>query len=127
MGWVGDGLINYEQPIDTGKYDYAGMYDCGNSVLGKGSNYTGVANFIQWMGPDRPEFAYFSNTPGSIHTDSKIKVPLSSNERFIGLQWGPHALMPGGSESITLAIGMASRDPKTGFPVKPVIRLKDAP
>jgi len=127
VGWVKDGTINFEQSVDPYKYDFAGMYDYGNSVLGKGHHYTMTANFIEWLGSNRPDLVFFSNAPGSFSRNEGMDVPLASNERFIGLQWGPHELKPGRSESFTLAVGMAGYDPKTGFPVKPEIKLKDVP
>ena len=127
VGWVKDGIINFEQPVDSYKYDFAGMCDYGNSVLGKGHYYTMTANFIEWLGGNRPELVYFSNAPGVFHFDEKTKIPLSSGERFIGLQWGPHGLKPGESESYNLAIGMAGHDPETGMPVKPEIILNNIP
>ena len=47
-------------------------------------------------------------------------MPLvSRTNRFIGLQYGPHILQPGESFSFTIAVGMAGRDPLSGFPIKP--------
>jgi hypothetical protein len=56
-----------------------------------------------------------------------FKTPLSSNTRFIGLQWGPRTLQPDQSEKYTMAIGMAGRDSITGFPVKPPVDLSNFP
>ncbi|MGB9082101.1 MAG: hypothetical protein WCD00_12450 [Desulfuromonadaceae bacterium] len=124
VGWVRDRLYLYEGPIDTGKYTYAGMFDSGNPVIGgQRGDFTGVANFIEWMGDNRPEQAYFSNSIGR-YAPEDARVPLDSpDNRVIFLQWGPRALQPGQSETYTLAIGMAAYDEKSGLPSKPPIML----
>jgi hypothetical protein len=98
------------------------MFDYGNSAIGEGHTYTGAANFIEWLGDDRPD-VYFANDGNGL-SGAASPLPLSSNTRFLGLQWGPRQLAPGDSASYQMAIGMAARNPKTGFPVKPAIRIK---
>jgi hypothetical protein len=121
VGWVNDSLIKYTGWLDGSKYSYTGFFDYGNDVIGEGHKYTGVADFIEWLGERKPA-VYFSNgTDDYPSTDEK--VPLSSNARFLCLQWGPEALQPGQSLEHILAIGMAGNDPSTGFPVKPEISL----
>ena len=127
VGWVEGRVINYVQWVDTSKYGYAGMFDYGNSAMGKGHNFTKRANFIEWLGDNRPDLAHFSNSPVDFPQNGGVMAPLSSNARFIGLQWGPHILQPGGSESMTIAVGMAGLDPMTKLPVKPEIRLNYIP
>ncbi|SNB46709.1 hypothetical protein [Geobacter sp. DSM 9736] len=122
VGWVEDRLVEHETNIDSRKYSYAGMFDYGNSAIGEGRNFTGAANFIEWLGNDKPD-VYFANDGNGV-SGAKEPLPLSSNTRFIGLQWGPKQLAPGRSASYQMAIGMAGHDPRTGLPVKPVIRLK---
>ncbi len=126
IGWTKGKLYNYEGPFDTTKNTYAGMYDYGNTAI-PGKQYllySGAANFIQWMGGVRPDFGYFSNQPGSF-TDENRLVPLASpDNRVIFLQWGPRSLLPGQSESIILAIGMANTNSETGMPVKPDLKLE---
>lgn len=126
VGWVRDRLIYYEGSVDVEKYSYVGMFDYGNRMIprnqGQG-NYTGTANFIEWLEDRQPDLAYFSNTIGAF-AEEKKKIPLSSEfNRVLMLQWGPRMLNPGGSEFIILAIGMADREPQTGFPEKPTVRL----
>lgn len=116
VGWVKDRLVNYEEEIDSRKYTYAGIADVGNSVIGEQPVYTNLANFIEWFGEEIPE-VYFSNTPGALPKPGS-KIPLESNERFVGLQW-QRTLLPGASSTIRLAIGMAQYNPATGIPVKP--------
>lgn len=123
VGWVNNRIINYEMQIDSSKYTYAGFYDYGNSAINEGRNFTKTATFIEWLGSNKPE-VYFSNDGGILKdaTGAK-KIPLSSNGRFIGLEWRNQQLSPRQATSYTLAIGMAGHDPRTGFPVKPVINL----
>ena len=49
------------------------------------------------------------------------KIPLDSNERFLGLVW-ERTLQPAESFTIRLAVGMAMLNPKTGIPGKPQTR-----
>ena len=67
---------------------------------------------------------YFSNGPADFPTKGRKLTPLFSNERFLGIQWGPRTLQPGQGEVYMLAVGMASYDPVTGRPVKPEIILQ---
>ena len=117
VGWVQDRLVPYEETIDTKKYSYLGMADIGNSVIGEQPSYTNLANFLEWFGPEQPGIAYFTNDMNHLPAAGK-KIPLESNERFIGLQW-ERRLNPAESATIRLAIGMAVLDPITGIPVKP--------
>jgi hypothetical protein len=118
VGWVKDRLINYEEVVDSKKYNYAGMADTGNRVIDEQPVYSNLANFIEWFGDERP-FVYFANK--GIPPSPGTKIPLESNERFIGLEWS-RSLPPGGVTTIMLAIGMAGYDQKTGLPVKPATR-----
>ena len=118
VGWVKDGVVNREAEVDTGKYTFAGMFDYGNSEIGEGHGFSGTANFIEWLGAERP-MVYFANHEGA-HTPG---APLASEERLIGLQWGARPLNPGEERTYLMAIGMAGHDPQTGFPVKPEIRM----
>lgn len=127
VGWVEDGLVNYQGVIDAGKYSFAGMYDYGNGVIGEGHGFTGTANFIQWLGDLRPNLVYFTDRQGVVRSGGE-KVPLASDtNRFLALEWGPRVLQPGESDVYTLAIGMALHDPKTGLPVKPQVAFDFPP
>jgi hypothetical protein len=119
VGWAGDRLINYEQVIDPQTYSSAGMFDYGNDAIGEGHYFARVANFIEWLGPNRPDTVYFANRyDGYNHPDS-FKVPLAGNSRSIGVLWGPKAIRPGESHAMFLSIGMALPDPATGLPRAP--------
>jgi hypothetical protein len=123
VGWVRDRLVKYETAVDTAKYSWAGFYDYGNDAAGEEQSFTGKADFIQWFGANRP-VVYFSNASGSIEdVDGAKRIPLSSDTRFLGLQWQGQLLNPQQTNIYTLAIGMAGHDPRTGFPIKPEIRL----
>ncbi len=126
VGWVSDRLIKYVQFVDTSKYNYAGLFDYGNDANGSPHNFTNVANFIEWHGKNKPA-VYFSNGADDYPKNDGKKVPLSSDERFIGLEWGPITLAPGESDMYALVIGMAEYNPITGLPVKPSVRLKFVP
>lgn len=121
VGWVKDRLINYEEEIDSRKYSYAGIADVGNRVIGEQPVYTNLANFIEWFGVELP-IVYFVNTQGDTPKPG-ARIPLQSNERFIGLQW-QRSLLPGETSTIRLAIGMAQYNPATGIPVKPYTTWK---
>jgi hypothetical protein len=122
IGWAKDRIIQYASVLDASQYSYAGFYDYGNDAIGEGHNFTMMANFIEWKSGYQPH-VYFSNFPGDFDPYESRKIPLSSNTRFLGLEWGPHVLEPGKSDTYNFAVGMAGRDPQTGFPVKPETKL----
>jgi hypothetical protein len=126
IGWLKDRTIIYTQTIDPRKYDYAGFYDYGNSLVSKGHDFTKVANFIQWI-ENRPKYVYYANSPiiyeiAGIKDNSDMFVPLGSNTRFIGLEWKTMHLAPGESDHFSIAVGMAGHDARTDLPVKPEVR-----
>lgn len=123
VGWMERELILTEREVDTKKHTYFGMFDYGNELAGEGHSFTGIANFIEWDKNERPDAAYISNFSGGVVNPEKTLPLVSPTNRFIGLQYGPYTLKPGESFSFTNAIGMAERDPKTGFPVKPKTEL----
>jgi hypothetical protein len=122
VGWVKDRLITHVGPIDTDKYHYAGMFDYGNDALNEGHDFTMTANFIEWMSAVTP-IVYYANNMLEKYDPSQKAKPLEGNERFIGIHWQPPALLPGKTDTYFLAIGMATRDPKTGMPIKPKTSL----
>jgi hypothetical protein len=126
VGWAADGIYQYKGWLNTKKLHYAGLFDFGNEAIGESHNFTFMANFIAWFGDVEP-FVFFSNGPYDFPKINEKREPLESNERFIGVQWGPRTLQPGQTEVYTLAIGMAGHDPKTGFPTIPNIDLKNFP
>ncbi len=127
VGWTRDRLYYYESHIDLTKYNYAGIYDYGNPVIHeKSAQFTGLANFIEWQGDALPDLAYFSNRIGVEPSDGAL-IPLSDkSNRVLMLQWAYRQILPGQSEQMVLTIGMADNDPKTGFPLKPDVRLDAA-
>lgn len=119
IGWVSDHPIKYEEEINTNKYKYIGLYDYGNDVIGEGHNFTGKANFIEWL-YDPPDIAFIVNQEKAVINQPKKKTPLSSKlSRFIGVQWGPVYLQPKGFQVIVLAIGMAEGSKEGKIPSKP--------
>lgn len=119
IGWVSDHLINYEEEIDTKKYSYIGLYDYGNDVIGEGHNFTGMANFIEWI-YGVPDVAFIVNQGNAVIDKPKKKSPLNSQlSRFIGAQWGPIYLQPKAAHVIVLAIGMAQGNKEGHIPIKP--------
>jgi len=123
VGWVSDRLVSYEEFIDPDKYSFAGYFDFGNSAVSPDHNFTMAADFLEWLGDTKPDLVYFSNGPTDYPPKDGTKVPLASNSRFLGLQWGPRVLKPGESDNLRLAVGMATFNPKTGSLIKPEIRL----
>jgi hypothetical protein len=123
VGWTSTGLVRHAASIDPVSHRYAGMYDCGNRLIEPVGNATFAANFIEWLGPNRPSLVYFSNDDVYDPADEANRVPLAGNTRFIGLQFEPPDLRPGEETAIFLAIGMASVDPRSGLPVKPDVPL----
>lgn len=126
VGWTADGLHLYAGRLEPGRYAYAGLFDYGNDATGEKHVFTNVANFLAWFGKERPT-PFFSNGPQDIPRSGGVKVPLSGDARFIGLSWGPRTLRPDETVTYTLAIGMADRDPETGYPKLPPITLKYFP
>jgi len=126
VGWAADGLHQYVGMIDTRATSFVGMFDYGNEAAGERHTFTMYANFIAWFGEEKP-LAYFSNGPYDIPQLSSKKQPLASNTRYIGVQWGPRTLQPKETVRYTMAIGMADRDPRTGFPKLPQIDLVNFP
>lgn len=119
VGWMGQELIRVEREVDTQHYTYFGIYDYGNDLASEDHNFTGIANFIEWEHDSRPDKAYISNFSGGIINRDKVVPLVSRTNRYIGLQYGPYMLKPGESFTFSIAVGMAGKDPKTGFPVKP--------
>lgn len=114
IGWANGHFFPNETVFNPMRDKYAGMVDI----------YTNTANFIEWFGPFRPSHFYISNQNG-VYSEIDHNVPLVSNERYIGLVWGPQIIRPGETNQIYLAIGMAPFDPRRGVPVKPEIPLSD--
>lgn len=116
IGWVDGRLVEYEEVIDPLKFSSAGMADFGSSVLGEGHNYGHAANFISWLGPDRPDIVFFANQYDGFAHDPQVRVPLQGDGRSIGMYWGPRTLAPSQNQLFTLVIGMAELNPETGMP-----------
>lgn len=117
VGWTRGRIINHEESIDPHKYSYVGMADIGNRVIGENPVYTNLADFIEWFGPELPDHVYFTNNLKHMPEAGK-PVPLESNERFIGVEWG-RRLAPNATSTLRLAVGMAVFNPQTGIPEKP--------
>ncbi len=120
VGFVKDHLVNYAQWVDSGKSSFAGFIDSGNRVIGEGPGGTMAADFIEWLGTEKPS-VYFSNGPLDAPQEERRGEPLESNERFICVEYGPEVLQPSQSVEYKMAIGMASVDPATGLPIAPKV------
>jgi hypothetical protein len=127
VGWTKDGIVERASRVDPRKHRYFGMFDCGNSLLGPDHDFTMAANFIEWLGKNVPDSAYFCNRAGYDRADIDAGNPLASDTRFLGAEWGPKMLGPGEETTIFLAIGMAAFDPRTKLPVKPEVKLFASP
>jgi hypothetical protein len=115
VGWVDDAVVLYEGRVDPVAHRWAGILDL----------KSGVADYIEWVGPDVPDDAYFSNTPGD-WVDAAEKKPLASNQVFVGMQWLGRRLAPGEGRTMGLLIGLAEADPITGRPRRPVAAAQAA-
>ena len=107
-GWIPGAYRTVEGRVDPVANRWAGIVDM----------KTGRANFVEWLGGDQPDDVYFSNHPGTFAEESQ-RVPLASNEIFIGLQWLERTLAPGQQRSMLLVLGVADSDPDTGVPRLP--------
>ncbi len=125
VGWAEDGMHRFEGYLDAGKNHYAGFYDYGNDAVNEPHTFTRAANFIEWFGSERPS-VYFANDVMFVPQKGR-GAPLSSNERFLGLNWGPKTLEPNQSVTYILAVGMAGHDDRTDLPVIPEINPVNFP
>lgn len=124
VGWVKDQLIQYETLVSPREHSYAGMYQYGNDAINEGHNFTKVANFLEWLGPNLPFRVSFTNYDGPLADPTgKTPVPLKSDVRFIDVNWRVSNLQPQQSYDVVLALGMARHNPATDRPAKPSIRL----
>ncbi|MBI4823572.1 MAG: hypothetical protein HY805_05000 [Nitrospirae bacterium] len=120
VGWYKGGLIKHEMYLSPLDYKYAGWWDYGNDAAGEMHNYTGYANFIEWVRPT-PTYVYFSNIMDECCSES---LPLNATfNRVINIVWLHQMLLPGESRDHVLAIGMAHIDPLINLPRKPEVRL----
>jgi len=123
IGWTDGELFKYEDYVDTSRHKFAGYWDIGNDVIHEKHNFTGYADFVEWLsGP--PSFVYFANNFGYDRVDER--KPLSSwNNRVLGLVWLNQALRPGERKEYVVALGMAKPVSQGGpfFPLKPSMQL----
>lgn len=119
VGWYENGLIEAEAVIDPVRYKYAGFWDFGNPLAGEDHNYSGYADFVEWLKPV-PSFVSFSN--GFQCCDARKPIN-SDKDRDINIVWEDLNLMPGQSITHSLALGLARPGP-SGLPIPPVVHLK---
>lgn len=125
VGWADGVLYRRQGLVLTDKHKFAGYWDIGNDDIGEGHNFTGYANFVEWVSHP-PDFVYFANnfTPDLDKLDSSL--PLDSyDNRIINLLWLDEVLKPGESKTHTFALGMAGPDTSGKLPVKPAVRPPD--
>ncbi len=104
VGWYPGGLIMNETYIDPLKYNLAGFWDAGNTLAGEAGDFTGFANYVQWLGKP-PTMVYFSNDFYSVNSGK----PLSSPEnRLINIVWKGMVLAPDEVERLYLRIGFST-------------------
>lgn len=106
VGWLQGEIVRVEGAVDVARHRWAGVLD----------EDSGLANFVSWVGGERPDVVYFANQPGL--RQHPTAVPLASNEVFVGLEWRTR-LLPGESRSMLLALGLAAVDAATGIPFLP--------
>jgi hypothetical protein len=123
VGWTARGLEPYETPVDTGDTGFIGLYDIGNWVIDEAGPFSRMANFLEWLGRTTPDLAYFSNKLGPLRP-REAEIPLFTEQsRSLFLQWGPRRLMPGKSETYTVAQGLVLPNLLSPLPVKPVVEV----
>jgi hypothetical protein len=108
VGWVEEEVLPFETAIDAAAHRWAGILD----------RKTGLANYLGWGGGEVPSEVYLSNFAGR-WAPVEDRVPLASNEIFLGLQWREQRLLPGEARSYRLSVGLADADPVTGRPRRP--------
>lgn len=122
VGWVEGSFVYTETFIDPRLYRHAGFTDRGNPLIGEQGTFTGVANFIDWPGDNRPDYVYFANDFRGFNHPPELTVPLAGEARSLGLVWESRLLNPGESQRIFLRLGIAAVDPASGLPSKPPLR-----
>lgn len=118
VGWTKDGLILTEKQIDPKKYNFVGLYDYGNELIGETHNFTNMANFIEWEPKNPPTTVYFANQFGSVDERKPLAHQLN---RVVSLQWGPIYLKPNEIYNLKFAVGMAIGNPSLKLPMKPIV------
>ena len=119
IGWTDGELYKYESFIRPSQHSFAGFWDIGNDVIHEKGEFTGYADFMEWLSTP-PSFVYVANNFGFDRVNEK--KPLDSwNNRVIGLIWLNQELGPGERREHVVAIGMAKPGYQAGsyFPVKP--------
>lgn len=104
VGWYPGGLIMNETYIDPLKYNIAGFWDTGNTLAGETGHFTGLANYIQWLGKP-PTLVYFSNDFYSVDPQKPLSSPDS---RLLNIVWKGIVLAPGEVERLYLRIGFSA-------------------
>jgi hypothetical protein len=120
VGWVEGGLVKYETFISPSQTGYAGFWDYGNDAAGEPHNYTGYANFIEWVSP-QPTYVFFSN---DLEHCCKEFAPLQDPySRSLNIVWLNKLLLPAESRDHIFAVGMAKTGSE-GLPEKPPTVLR---
>lgn len=121
VGWTNVGLYKHESYVSPFTHNFAGFWDIGNEAAKEWHNFSGYANFVEWI-LNRPTLVYFSNS----FVEVNERKPLDSKDnRILNLLWLDQHLMPGDTKSYILALGMAHPNPSIGLPVKPAVDIND--
>lgn len=100
IGWFEEGLVTRERHIDGARYSFAGYADLGNRDSGEPGDFTGYANYIQWVDTE-PSEVYFSNDFFSVEN----RVLGSPDNRVLNVVWRNRYLKPGEEKRLTLRVG----------------------
>lgn len=100
VGWFDDGLITRETFIDPQRHSFIGYVDIGNKDAGEAGDFSGYANFIQWI-DTIPSEVYVSNDFYSV----RDRVLDSRDNRVMNIVWKDQYLAPGESREYLLRIG----------------------
>jgi len=100
VGWYEHGLVTREAHLTPRPADLIGFVDRGNSYAGETQDYSGYANFIQWLRPI-PTEVYFSNSFYSVGA----RLLDSKDNRLLNIVWKNQYLGPGESKNYVLRVG----------------------
>jgi len=121
VGWTAKRVFYREGFILPVVDSYAGFWDAGNAEAGETGEFTGFANFIEWM-VNPPAIVYFSNTL-ELEGFREGRLLDSRDNRVINLVWFSEYLRPKEAKSFVFALGMAKPGAE-GQPVKPEVEME---
>lgn len=122
VGWADGVLYKYESEVKPFEHSFAGFWDIGNDAVNEQGDFTGYADFIEWLSSP-PDHVYFANN-FDYRAVNRKKTLSSRNNRVLGLVWLDQQLRPGEKKEYLVALGMAKQDRRASanMPAKPAVR-----